>query len=68
MVKFSQRKGVNYVNRFAENVALLHLLNQDTKSLTIGELYELYAQAVKDAEAYAKQADREKNGPSFSIN
>ena len=56
------------MNRFAENVALLHLLNQGTKSLTIGELYELYAQAVKDAEAYAKQADREKNGPSFSFN
>jgi len=51
----------------AENVALLYLLNQDTKSLSIGELYEKYAQAVKDAEAYAEQSDREKNGPTFSF-
>ena len=55
------------MSKYAENVALLYLLNQDTKSLSIGELYERYVQAVKDVEAYAKQANKEKNGSNFSF-
>lgn len=42
------------MNNHAENVALLYLINQDTKSLTLEQLYELYAETVKQAEEYAK--------------
>ena len=44
---------VNY-----ENVALLYLMNQDTKDLSLAELYALYQDTVKQVQETAKEYDR----------
>lgn len=55
------------MNNNAENVALLYLMNQDTKSLTLEQLYELYIKTVKEVKEYAKQRSLEENGPVISF-
>lgn len=50
-----------------ENVALLYLMNQDTKSLTLEELYDLYIKTVEQAKEYAKQRAHAKYGETFSF-
>lgn len=59
-------KVVETLNNTAENVALLYLMNQDTKSLSLEELYELYIKTVKQAKEHAKQRNQEK-GDTFSF-
>ena len=53
---------VNY-----ENVALLYLMNQDTKDLSLAELYVLYQDTVKQVQETAKEYDRKTNGPNLSF-
>lgn len=54
------------MNSAAENVAFLYLMNQDTKSLSLAELYQLYTDTVKQAEACAKKSKGSEFG--FTIN
>lgn len=38
------------MNSHAENVTLLYLMNQDTKSLSLDELYALYRDTLKQVQ------------------
>lgn len=45
-----------------ENVAMLYLLNQDTKALNLDELYALYCETleqVKDSEKHYQESHKE---------
>ena len=55
------------MKKYAENVALLYLMSQDTKSLSLAELYKLYADTVKQAEACAAQNEVGEKPPVFSF-
>lgn len=50
-----------------ENIALLHLMNQDTKELSLEELCKLYENTIKDVEQAYRGYQKEKYGPNFSI-
>lgn len=50
-----------------ENLALLYLMNQDTKDLSLAELYALYQDTVKQVQETAKEYDRKTNGPNLSF-
>jgi len=58
---------VKVLNSTAENVALLYLMKQDTKSLSLGELYELYIKTVEQAKEYAKQRAAAQGRKTFSF-
>ena len=55
------------MKKYAENVDLLYLINQDTKSLTLAELYKLYADTVKQVEDCAAQNEVGEKPPVFSF-
>jgi len=55
------------MDRFAEDVALLYLLNQDTKGLSLAELCKLYAETVEQAKAAKTEYQRSEFGPAFSF-
>ncbi len=62
------RKGVIHMASVNyENVALLYLMNQDTKDLSLAELYTLYQDTVKQVQETAKEYDRKTNGSNFSF-
>lgn len=62
------RKGVIHMASVNyENVALLYLMNQDTKDLSLAELYALYQDTVKQVQETAKEYDRKTNGPNLSF-
>ncbi len=51
------------MNTHIENVTLLYLLNQDTKSLSLDELYVLYRKTlkeVKECEEHYRETHKEK--------
>lgn len=50
-----------------ENVALLHLINQDTKDLSLKELCELYENTINNVEQAYKEYQKEKNGSNISF-
>lgn len=51
------------MSKFAENVALLHLLKQDTKNLSLDELYSLYRKTYKEVcECEERYHDSHKEG------
>jgi hypothetical protein len=55
------------MDKYAENVALLYLLkSKDISSLTLEQLYELYADTVKQAAKYAKTRKQDSK-PTFSF-
>lgn len=60
------RKGGERMSKSAENVALLYLMNQDTKSLSLEELYKLYVDTVKQVEECAEKCNNKK-GDTFSF-
>jgi hypothetical protein len=61
------QKGGEIMDKYAENVALLYLLkSKDISSLTLEQLYELYADTAKKANEYAKTRKSE-NKPTFSF-
>lgn len=60
------RNGDERMSKSAENVALLYLMNQDTKSLSLEELYKLYVDTVKQAKECAEKCNNEK-GDTFSF-
>ena len=49
-----------------EAAAFLYLMNQDTKSLSPTELYQLYTDTVKKISAYAESKESEENGFAYS--
>jgi len=50
-----------------EAAAFLYLMNQDTKSLSPTELYQLYTDTVKKISAYAESKESEENGFAYSL-
>lgn len=49
------------MSNHVENVTLLHLMNQDTKSLSIDELYSLYQETLNQvAESEKRYKDSHK--------
>lgn len=50
-----------------ENVALLYLMNQDTKGLSLEELYALYQDTVERIKKAAEDHNRKNNGSTFSF-
>lgn len=50
-----------------ENVALLHLMNQDTKELSLEELYVLYCETIEQVEKTATEYHKKIDGPTYSF-
>ena len=53
------------MSQTTENIALLYLMNQDTKDLSLMELIELYLDTLEKTKECAKQFDMEHNGSVF---
>lgn len=50
-----------------ENIALLYLLNQDTKDLSLEELCELYENTIERVKQTTKEYHSKNNSPTFSF-
>lgn len=55
------------MDHFAENVALLYLLNQDTSGLSLEQLIARYRETVEEVKRIDKELDRKENGDRFSF-
>ncbi len=53
--------------RTSQIVAMLYLLNQDTKSLSLEELYVLYRDTVSKVEECAKKQRKDSDKKIFSF-
>lgn len=55
------------MNNHTENVALLYLMNQDTKSLSLDELYVLYHETLKQVQESEKHYQDSHKQDTFSF-
>lgn len=55
------------MDRFAENVALLYLLNQDTRDLSLEQLIVRYRETADEVKRINKELDRKENGDTYSF-
>ena len=56
------------MNNHAENVALLYLMNQDIKPLSLDELYALYRDTLNQVEETEKRYEDSHKQNAFSFN
>lgn len=52
---------------FAENIALLYLLNQDTSDLSLEQLIVRYRETVNEVKRINKELNHKENGDTFSF-
>ncbi len=50
-----------------ENIALLHLMNQDTKALSLEELYVLYCETIEQVKETAKEYHKKNGEHTYSF-
>lgn len=50
-----------------ENIALLHLMNQDTKALSLKELYVLYCETIEQVKETAKEYHKKNGEHTYSF-